>query len=194
MKEVDRADYAPVNPYMDSPQSIEYGATISAPHMHAMALDGLLGVIRPDSHILDVGSGSGYLTACFAKLAPNGTVVGIEHIRELVDLSEKNIRKHDADLIDSGRVKLIVEDGRKGYAEEAPYDAIHVGAAAAELPQDLVDQLAIGGRMLVPVGRSSQEFMAVEKNEDGSIRKRTLAHVIYVPLTERDAQLRGGFH
>lgn len=114
-----------------------------------MALEGLLSVIRPDSHILDVGSGSGYLTVCFAKMVsrylesiisvrqigPNGTVVGIEHIDELVTLSEKNIRKHHADLLDSGRIKLVVGDGRKGYEPEAPYDAIHVGAAAKELPQ-----------------------------------------------------------
>jgi protein-L-isoaspartate(D-aspartate) O-methyltransferase len=195
MLSIDRADFTSIDPYHDCPQTIGYGATISAPHMHAMALEGLLNHVKPDSHILDVGSGSGYLTACLAKLlGPNGKVIGIDHINELVELSERNVRKHNADLLDNGQIKFVTGDGRQGYQKEAPYDAIHVGAAAPTLPQALVDQLAIGGKMLIPVGVAQQEFLSIEKRADGSIGKRTIANVIYVPLTEKKAQLNSGRH
>ncbi|KAI6243443.1 Protein-L-isoaspartate(D-aspartate) O-methyltransferase domain containing protein [Aphelenchoides fujianensis] len=138
---VDRGDFAPTNPYQDAPQGIGHNATISAPHMHAIALQGLLDVIKPDSHVLDVGSGSGYLTVCLANMiGPNGTVVGIDHIDELVQL---------------------------------------------------VDQLAVGGRMLIPVGTDKQEYLSIEKQPDGSITKKTLLHVIYVPLTDEEKQRKG---
>ena len=86
------------------------------------------------SPALDVGSGSGYLTVCFAQMVgPQGKVVGIDHIKELVDWSESNVKKNHRDLL-GGRVKLVVGDGRQGYAADGPYHAIHVGAAAPHLP------------------------------------------------------------
>ena len=76
--------------------------------------------------------------ACFSHMVgPSGKVVGIDHIQQLVDWSESNIRKNHGDLIDSGRLKLVVGDGRLGFAGSGPYHAIHVGAAAAELPQSV---------------------------------------------------------
>lgn len=69
------------------------------------------------------------------QIGPAGKVIGIEHIEELVDYSIRNVRKHNADLLDSGRLELLEGDGRLGYPKEAPYDAIHVGAAADKLPQ-----------------------------------------------------------
>jgi len=191
---VDRTDFTSSSPYEDCPQRIGFGATISAPHMHASALHNLEDVIREDSRILDVGSGSGYLVACFAKIiGSKGKVYGIDHIEELVEQSKKNIQKHHADLIGSGRIELITGDGRLGYPPGAPYDAIHVGAAASELPQPLLDQLAIGGRMLIPVSDTSghgQEFLQVDKLASGKIETKTIAAVIYVPLTSREHQLR----
>jgi protein-L-isoaspartate(D-aspartate) O-methyltransferase len=109
--------------------------------------------------VLDVGCGSGYLTACLAYMAgPSGTVVGIEHIRELVDLSRRNIEHGNIDLLqqdaedaDHIRVKFVFGDGRLGWEEDAPYDAIHVGAGSAEgVPQPLIDQLKKGGRLVCP--------------------------------------------
>ncbi|KAH7730042.1 L-isoaspartate [Aphelenchoides avenae] len=197
MKAVDRGDFTQHNPYEDCPQSIGYGATISAPHMHATALEKLQDVIKENSKILDVGSGSGYLAACFAKMiGPAGKVIGIEHIEELVDLSDRNVRKHHADLLESGRLELLEGDGRLGYPKEAPYDAIHVGAAADKLPQALVEQLAVGGRMLIPVGSGShQQFLQVDKVGPNEVKKRNLADVIYVPLTNKTHQLgRMGNH
>ncbi|KAF9603061.1 hypothetical protein IFM89_033786 [Coptis chinensis] len=83
------------------------------------------------------------------------------------------------------------DNGRLGWAEFAPYDAVHVGAAAPEIPQPLIDQLKPGGRMVIPVGKTSQELKVVDKNLDGSVSVRTETSVRYVPLTSRDAQLRG---
>lgn len=81
-------------------------------------------------------------------------------------------------------------DGRLGWPEEAPYDAIHVGAAAPEIPPALIEQLKPGGRMVIPVGNIFQDLKVVDKNSDGSVSIRTETSVRYVPLTSRDAQLR----
>jgi protein-L-isoaspartate(D-aspartate) O-methyltransferase len=85
---------------------------------------------------LDVGSGSGYLTACFAKaVAPNGKAIGIETIPSLVELSIKNVQQSNPELFEAGVIDLLLGDGQAGFEAEAPYDAIHVGAAAAHVPQ-----------------------------------------------------------
>lgn len=81
-------------------------------------------------------------------------------------------------------------DGREGWPECAPYDAIHVGAAAPEMPLALLDQLNPGGRMVIPVGNIFQDLKVVDKNPDGSISIRSESSVRYVPLTSRDAQLQ----
>lgn len=126
------------------------------------------------------------------QIGPNGRVVGVEHIPELVDVSMANVRKHHADLIEDGRLRLVEGDGRDGYAAEALYDAIHVGAAAEELPETLVAQLKIGGRMVLPVGRpGAQRFIQVDKVAADQITRKHLADVMYVPLTNRTHQLEG---
>ena len=125
------------------------GATISAPHMHASAAESLLPFLHPSSRVLDIGSGSGYLTHVLANLIePEGKIVGVDHIQGLVDLANDNMSKSPDGkiMLDSGRAAFIKADGRKGWKEGAPYDAIHVGAAAKEAHQDLVDQLKAPGR------------------------------------------------
>ncbi|KAL3796698.1 hypothetical protein HJC23_009998 [Cyclotella cryptica] len=162
-------DYA----YEDSPQPIGYGATISAPHMHAHVLEDLLPPLMKASHdnpekplrILDVGCGSGYLTAVFGRMVErkpksmshmnilnDGKVFGIDVVPQLVELSRKNILKEDRDLLDSGIVEVMTRDGWKGYPEGGPYNAIHVGAAAETFPKELMKQMALGGVMVIPVG------------------------------------------
>lgn len=147
--QVDRAHYAPAQPYEDSPQPIGHRATVSAPHMHAAAAESLLPYLKPGAKILDVGSGSGYLTHVLAELVkPGGKVVGVEHIQALADMGATNTKKsaEGRELMEQGGIMYVKGDGREGWADGAPYDAIHVGAAAAGFQQRLVDQLKSPGR------------------------------------------------
>ncbi|XP_034934672.1 protein-L-isoaspartate(D-aspartate) O-methyltransferase [Chelonus insularis] len=191
---VDRGHYTTSgNPYVDAPQGIGYGVTISAPHMHAYALELLEDKLKPGNKALDVGSGSGYLTACMGvMLGDSGVAVGIDHIQQLQALATKNIKADKPELLESGRVELVVGDGRKGYPPHAPYDAIHVGAAANGTPHALIDQLAPGGRLIVPIGaeNSDQTLVQFDKSTDGEIKRRSLMGVIFVPLTDKERQYR----
>lgn len=156
--------------------------------MHASASESLLPYLYPGAKVLDIGSGSGYLCAVFAHLVgSSGTVVGIDHIPALISLSEANMAKsaEGKQMLDTGNVKFVCGDGRKGYEKEAPYDAIHVGAAAAEHHETLTDQLKAPGRLFVPVEEmGSQHIFVVDKKKDGSLERKKLYGVQYVPLTD----------
>ena len=139
MRKVDRGDFCDnVMVYDDCPQSINYNATISAPHMHAYCMVSLVFIIKqewlkdqikPGSKVLDVGSGSGYLCAAFYELMEQkGKVVGIEHIEGLAQMSYNNLMKNHSKQLESGDIQIICGDGRLGFDKEAPYDVIHVGA------------------------------------------------------------------
>ncbi|KAH8727060.1 protein-L-isoaspartate O-methyltransferase [Phaeosphaeriaceae sp. PMI808] len=188
MLKVDRAHYAPSSPYKDCPQPIGHAATISAPHMHASACESLLTYLHPGSRVLDIGSGSGYLTAVLANLVgPSGSVIGIDHIQPLVDMSTANMKKSEDGrrMLESGQVKFVTGDGRKGWIEGAPYDAIHVGAAAAEHHKELTEQLKAPGKLFVPVAEGHAQYIfVIEKREDGSVERKKLYGVQYVPLTD----------
>ena len=192
MKQVDRSDFTKYNAYDDSPQSISYNATISAPHMHCHALQYLESYLTEGAHILDVGFGSGYLTVALSKMINDtGIVVGIEHIKELYEFGEKNIQKHHKNLLDSKKIILVNEDGRKGYKTYAPYKVIHVGAAAEEVPKELIDQLDKNGRMFIPVGTYDQWIKVIDKDKNGNISEKKVMGVRYVPLTSKEKQLKG---
>lgn len=137
-----------------------------------------------------MGSGSGYLTACMARLVrPNGKAIGVEHIQELVDKSIRNINKHNKELFDEGTLEIHKGDGRLGYLAEAPYDAIHVGAAAPDTPHELIRQLKVGGRLVAPVGNKfDQEMITYDKKADETYVEQRHMGVIYVPLTDEKAQ------
>lgn len=217
--QVDRAHYATMSPYQDSPQSIGHGATISAPHMHAAAVESLLPHLLPDQpgpspspprRVLDVGSGSGYLTHVLAELVgEGGLVVGVEHISALRDLGDANMRAsaRGRDLLAAGRVRFVVGDGRKGWVEEedgagagagagaggeGSWDAIHVGASAVRVHEELVRQLRAPGRLFIPVdddedggGSGGQHIWTVDKDAEGRVTRKKLFGVRYVPLTDK---------
>jgi protein-L-isoaspartate(D-aspartate) O-methyltransferase len=196
MLHTDRADYCPRDPYVDSPQSIGSNATISAPHMHAFALEAALPFVHPEQsqHVLDVGCGSGYLCVAFSKLiGPQSHVYGIEHIQNLVDLARRNTAKNHQELLDKNRIHFICEDGRKGFLPGAPYDIIHVGASSSKVPQDLTDQTRVGGVIIIPLGHTlgTQVMKIYKKCHDGSLLdvSHESCHVRYVPLTDAENQL-----
>lgn len=127
MLQIDRAHFSPREPYADRPQSIGHAATISAPHMHANAAESLLPYLKPGARVLDVGSGSGYLTCVLAALVmPGGTVVGVDHIEALRELGEGNARACEGarEWVESGKVRFVKGDGRKGWREGGGWDAI----------------------------------------------------------------------
>ncbi|KAH9973770.1 protein-L-isoaspartate O-methyltransferase [Lactifluus volemus] len=190
MKAVDRANYVldKRHAYEDSPQPIGNDATISAPHMHAHAAELLLPYLRPGARVLDVGTGSGYLTSVLYRLV-NGVTTTTTTPSPLRGGTVRNIRADGLDgAIDQQGIVLLTGDGRLGeLPEKGPYDAIHVGAAAREVPPALVEQLASPGRMVIPVGTYSQRLMQVDKDARGQITQRDLFGVVYVPLTDRPA-------
>lgn len=168
--------------------------------MHASACESLLLFLHPSARILDIGSGSGYLTHVLAnliagtsdddKIQSGGKVIGIDHIQPLVNLATDNMSKsrEGRTLLEKGRVEFICGDGRKGYKEGGPYDAIHVGAAAQSFHSELLDQLKSPGRMFIPVeeqsGYGGQWIWVVDKDKDGNIKKEKTMGVRYVPLTD----------
>jgi protein-L-isoaspartate(D-aspartate) O-methyltransferase len=200
MLSVDRIKYcmtgaAPSIAYQDSPQRIGYGATISAPHMHAMCLELLEHLLVDGAKALDVGSGSGYLVAVMADLVgPNGKVYGIEHIDQLVDFSLKNLEADRPDLLEKKIIEVSVGDGRLGIPQHAPFDVIHVGAASSGLPMELIRQLKVGGRMIVPVEdrHGDQALIQIDKTGEGDsdYSEKVITGVRYVPLCDKKDQVR----
>ncbi|KAI5452710.1 hypothetical protein NCC49_000459 [Naganishia albida] len=198
MSKTDRRHYVPDKEwaYQDSPQPIGFNATISAPHMHAHALEDLENFLRPGNKVLDVGCGSGYLTAVIHHMVSpsplkQGLVVGIDHLPGLTDLSRHNLRNDGIEVGEGKGIEITTGDGRKGLEARGPYDAIHVGAAAPTLPQALVDQLNKPGRMFIPVGTYEQAIWRVDKDSEGNVTKEKLFGVRYVPLTDKEAQWKG---
>ena len=137
--------------------------------------------------MLDVGSGSGYLTAVLANLVgPTGRVTGVDVVPELVERSARDLASDPsvAEMVKSGAVSVHVADAHRGWAKDAPYDAIHVGAAAEEVPEALIDELAPGGVLVIPVGPDggAQSLYRITKDADGKLGARELMAVRYVPL------------
>jgi protein-L-isoaspartate(D-aspartate) O-methyltransferase len=160
--------------YGDSPLPIGYAQTISAPYIVALMTQ--LVRPRPDARVLDVGTGSGYQAAVLAELVE--TVYSIEILRPLADQAAARLTH-----LGYTNVEVRCGDGYRGWPEHAPFDVIILAAAPDHIPQPLVEQLAPGGRLVLPVGDFRQDLVVVEKQPDGSVQQRTVLPVRFVPMT-----------
>lgn len=160
--------------YEDTALPIGFGQTISQPYIVALMTQALLGEGNL-SKVLEVGTGSGYQTAILAALGLQ--IFSVERIAPLIKLATQRLR-----ALHLENVQFKLSDGSWGWPEHAPYDAIIVTAAPVDVPQPLVDQLALGGQMVIPVGRHTlQELLLLTKDENGITRQR-LELVNFVPL------------
>jgi protein-L-isoaspartate(D-aspartate) O-methyltransferase len=162
----------------DRPLPIGWGQTISQPFVVAYMTDRL--ELAGTERVLEVGTGSGYQTALLALLARQ--VFSIEIVPELCE----HARQVLLGVMGLENVELATGDGRRGWPAAAPFDRIIVTAAALRVPEDLVDQLAPGGRMILPVGGQDlggQVLRLVEKGSDGMVETEDLLPVRFVPLT-----------
>jgi protein-L-isoaspartate(D-aspartate) O-methyltransferase len=177
MERVERHRFMPESvarqAYEDGPLPIGHGQTISQPYIVAYMTEEL--ELRKDHKVLEIGTGSGYQAAVLGEVA--GQVFTIEIVEELG-------KQATALLADLGyeNVHVRIGDGYLGWPDEAPFDRIMVTAAPDHVPQPLVDQLAVGGRMIIPVGRDYQELVVITKTETGVVQRATIP-VRFVPLT-----------
>jgi protein-L-isoaspartate(D-aspartate) O-methyltransferase len=163
--------------YLDRPLPIGHGQTISQPYIVALMTD--VAAPQPGEKVLEIGTGSGWQAAVLAALGAR--VFSVEVIPELSERAAAALAAQGF-----GTVRLRVGDGWQGGPEEAPFDAILVTAAAPEVPQALLDQLAPGGRMVIPLGAPHEQQMLTlfEKAADGTVSRRDLLPVAFVPLVK----------
>ncbi|MEK6546205.1 MAG: protein-L-isoaspartate(D-aspartate) O-methyltransferase [Nitrospinota bacterium] len=159
--------------YGDYPLPIGEKQTISQPYMVALMTEAL--GLRGNEKVLEIGTGSGYQSAVLAELCDK--VYSVERIKSLAIKAREHL-----DSLKYMNVAIKIFDGTYGWIEHAPYDAIIVTAGAPEIPQSLIDQLVISGRMVIPVGDEfSQVLVKVEKNRDG-IRTTNICGCVFVKL------------
>lgn len=178
---IDRADFVlekyKSEAYVDAPLPIGFSQTISQPLTVAFMLE----LLEPKKgeKILDIGSGSGWVSALLAQIVgEKGKIIGIERIKELKKMAEKNVSKYN--YIKKGVVKIILGDGSKGYEKEAPYDKIIAGAASqGELPKEWKKQLKINGRIVAPLENS---VVVMDKIKEKKYIERKYFGFSFVPL------------
>lgn len=175
---VDRAKFVPKHlkhlSYADRPLEIGQGQTISQPYIVALMVCKL--ELKPDDHVLDVGTGSGYAAAILANLVTR--VVSIERIPKLAQSAEKRLQREGFK-----NIHVVCGDGTEGYPPEAPYDAIVVAAASPEVPEPLKQQLRLGGRLVIPVGsHAKQTLLRIIKVGTNEFHEEDLGAVRFVPL------------
>jgi protein-L-isoaspartate(D-aspartate) O-methyltransferase len=159
--------------YEDHPIPIAEGQTISQPYIVAFMLEAL--GLKPDSKVLEVGTGSGYQTALLAELS--GHVYSLERLPRLAAEARETLSR-----LGYSNVTVILGDGSQGLPEAAPFDGIIVSAAAPRVPPALLEQLGENGRMVIPIGPSdAQELLLVEKQKDRVVTQR-LEGCRFVPL------------
>ena len=159
--------------YADHPSPIGEGQTISQPYIVALMLEAL--ALKPSDVVLEVGTGSGYVTALLAELTAQ--VVSVERHASLADEAREVLVR-----LGYTNVEVIAGDGSEGYPGRAPYDAIIVSAAASEVPPALLIQLAEGGRLIIPVGPPDAQQLQLIERRDGQVRTAWRETCRFVPL------------
>ena len=177
---VDRSNFIPEDlkdeAYKDTPLSIGWGQTISAPSMIALMLE--VSELKYEIKTLEIGTGSGYNAALITEICGEENVVTIERIPEVYQFGTENLKRAGY------HVKIVLGDGTKGFEEDAPYDRIIATAAAPEIPKSWKDQLKEGGMIIAPVGKERyyQELLVLKKNRDGTFDTNKYGGCIFVPL------------
>lgn len=184
MAEVPREKFIPKDlvefAYKDTPLPIDENQTISQPYVVALAAELL--TIEEDDRILDVGTGSGYAAAVLSKIGAE--VYTIERHKSLAETAQKRL-----DLLGYDNVFVLHGDGTKGWPEHAPFDAINVAAGGQEIPEELEEQLAEGGRLIIPVGTEARnQRLVLATKRDGKINKKYLGRVQFVPLIRNSSR------
>jgi protein-L-isoaspartate(D-aspartate) O-methyltransferase len=172
--------------YVDTPLPIGYGQTTSAIHMTAMFCEH--SDMKLGQKVLEVGGGCGYMSCVYAEVvAPSdvprdqwGHVWSVEIVKELAEIAKRNIERTGY----CDRVTMIHGDASEGLPEHAPYDVIIVTSAAPDVPKPMIDQLALEGVLLIPVGGPHlyQELIRVRRLKDGRIEEESLGGVAFVPM------------
>lgn len=162
--------------YSDSALPIKENQTISQPYIVALMTQSAM--LSVDDRVLEIGTGSAYQAAVLAEIVKE--VYTIEIVESLAHTAEGKLKN-----LGYKNVTVKHGDGYQGWQEKSPFDAILITAAAPKIPQPLIDQLKVGGRLVLPLGetKSSQDLMVLTKLEDGSLEEQFIAAVIFVPMT-----------
>lgn len=191
---IDRSWFCRENPYFDAAIDIPCDMCISTPHMHILSLEMVKKVFPHAKKILDLGTGTGYMAAICAYLAPEARVYGIDCFKELVVEAENTCKRVLPESI-SERMTFLKGRGEKGYEKEAPYDLIYVGYMCKKIPSKLVKQLNPGGILIIPVGSyistydkrlGGGDLVIVEKNEKGIVWAYKACSCCFVPTQKHN--------
>ena len=166
--------------YLDLPLSIGEGQTISQPYVVAMMTEAM--ELSGGDRVLEIGTGSGYQTAILSALTPRGRVISMERVPALMQQARQRLQE-----LGYRNVEVQQAGSSLGCPSKGPYDAIIVTAAAPRLPESLLSQLAIGGRLVIPVGTLSQQELVQARRTDEGLSLRVLGPCRFVPLLGTEA-------
>ena len=195
-KNIDRSWFCRENPYLDAAIDIGCNMCISSPHIHILSLELVKKLFPHAKKILDVGTGSGYMAAVLAYLAPEAQVYAIDCFQELLKNAQNSCEVFLPKAIGK-RISFFLGNGEEGYKVKAPYDLIYVGFMCQEIPSSLVKQLKPGGMLLIPVANCTCTFdnrlwggnmMIIEKDEEGIVWGHKAFSCSFVPTQKNNPE------